>query len=143
MSLVYEPEGDDPAGDLLQGIEILKSIRHESWAEFLYPDLYISQMESVPPEFAEELKAMTGPTLIEDPADYFTRVKSPVLAIFGEEDLLQPTERSAELYEQYLTDAGNDAFEIVILPGEGHNIGGWTVGYWELLLEWLEGLDLG
>jgi len=140
-SLVYEPDYASPAEAFQQGIDILKSIQDEPWAEFLYPDLYISQLESVPPEQVEALKAMTGPNLVSDPEEYFTRVTSPVLAIFGEEDLLQPTEKSAEYYEQFLTAAGNEQFEIVVLPGEWHNIGITTPGYWDVLTEWLEGLE--
>ena len=85
---------------------------------------------------------MTGPTLISDPAEYFTRVTSPVLAFFGEEDLLQPTGKSAALYEQYLNEVGNEGYEIVILPGVGHNIGMETPGYWTTLVEWLDSLEL-
>jgi pimeloyl-ACP methyl ester carboxylesterase len=140
-SLVYEPAVTSPADSLLQGIGILRSIQEEPWAEFLYLGLYVSQLESVTPEQVEALKAMTGPNLISDPAAYFTRVTSPVLAIFGEEDLLQPTEKSAALYEQYFREAGNEEFEIVVIPGVGHNVVPTTPGYWTVVLEWLDGLD--
>jgi pimeloyl-ACP methyl ester carboxylesterase len=60
-----------------------------------------------------------------------------VLAIFGEDDLLQPTEKSAALYKQYLTDAGNEDFKIVVIPGVGHSILLSTPGYWEALSDWL------
>jgi pimeloyl-ACP methyl ester carboxylesterase len=74
------------------------------------------------------------------PKEYLTRVHCPVLAFFGEADLLQPTEKSAALYEQYLTEAGNENFKIVVIPAVGHGIGLWTPGYWEALSDWLDHL---
>lgn len=140
-SLVYEPGEITPAEGLLRGIEILKSIQNEPWVEFLYlKELYLPQLESVPPEHVEALRAITGPTLLEDPREYLTRVHCPVLAVFGEDDLLQPTAQSAVLYEQYLTGAGNDSFEILVIPGEGHNIGMWTPAYRDAISDWLDQL---
>ena len=141
MELVYEPGDITPAEGYLQGIEILQSIQDEDWAQFLYlKELYLPQLESIPPEQAEALKAISGPTLLENPKDSWTRVKCPVLAIFGEVDLLQPSEKSAALYEQYLTEAGNENFTIEILPGEGHSTFLRKPIYWEPLSEWLENL---
>lgn len=138
MALVYEPGDISPAEELKQGIEILESIQDEPWAEFLYlRELYLPQMGSIPPEQVETVKALVGPTLLEDPKGYWTRVKCPVLAVFGKEDLLQPSEVSAELYEEYLTTAGNQNYQIVVIPGEGHSIGLWTPAYEQGLLEWL------
>jgi pimeloyl-ACP methyl ester carboxylesterase len=86
------------------------------------------------------LKAMAGQSLLNDPGEYLTRVRCPVLTFFGEDDLLQPTEKSAALYEQYLTAAGNQNFKIVVLPGVGHSIGLSTPGYWEALSDRLDHL---
>jgi pimeloyl-ACP methyl ester carboxylesterase len=144
MSLVYQPGDITPVEGLQQGIDILRSIQEEPWTEFLLlEELYIPQLESIPPGQIEALRALTGPSLLVDPKDYLTNVSSPVLAFFGEEDLLQPSEKSAALYEQYLTEAGNENFEIVVLPGVGHNINLTTSGYWNMMTEWLGGLDLG
>jgi len=141
MALVYEPGDITPAEGLRQGIEILKSIQDEPWAKFLYlKQVYIPQLESIPPEQVAALKAIAGQTLLNDPKEYLTRVHCPVLAFFGEADLLQPTDRSAALYEQYLTEAGNENFKIVVIPGVGHAIGLWTPGYWEALSDWLDHL---
>jgi pimeloyl-ACP methyl ester carboxylesterase len=138
MALVYEPGAITPAEGLQEGIEILKSIRDEPWAEFLYvKDLYIPQLERIPPEQVAAVRALAEQSLLNDPQDYMTEVRCPVLAIFGETDLLQPTERSAALYEQYLTDAGNEDFKIVVIPGVGHSILLSTPGYWEALSDWL------
>ena len=140
-ALVYEP-GDMTAAENLQaGIAVLTSVQDEPWAEFLrLRELYIPALESIPPGQAALIKALTGPDLVRDPADAMTRVLCPVLAFFGEDDVVQPTERSAALYAQYLTEAGNQDFEIVVIPGVGHSIDLSTAGYASAMSDWLGGL---
>jgi pimeloyl-ACP methyl ester carboxylesterase len=141
-NLVYEPGDISPARGLEQGIEILKSVQDEPWAEFLYlKDLYIPQLERIPPEQVEAVRAMAIESLLNDPKDYLTKVRCPVLAVFGESDLLQPTEQSAALYEQYLKEAGNEDVSIVVIPGVGHEIYLSNPGYGETLSTWLDHLD--
>ena len=141
LALVYEPGEITPAEGLQKGIEILKSIQDEPWARFLYlRQLYMPQLESTPPEQVAALRVVVGQTLLNDPEEYLTRVRCPVLAFFGEDDLLQPTAKSAALYEQYLTGAGNENYKIVVIPGVGHSIGLSTPGYWEALSDWLDHL---
>ncbi|MBN1137419.1 MAG: alpha/beta fold hydrolase [Anaerolineae bacterium] len=140
-SLVYEPGEISPAEGLEQGIEILRSIQDEPWARFLYvKELYLPQLERIPPEQVAAVKVAAGQSLLNDPKGYLTRVRCPLLAFFGEDDLLQPTERSAALYEQYLTEAGNKDYQIVVIPGVGHAIGLTTAGYREALSDWLDHL---
>ena len=67
------------------------------------------------------------------------RRRCPVLAFFGENDIVQPSETSARLFEEYLTAAGNDDFTIVTMPGVGHDINWTTPGYSEQVSEWLNG----
>lgn len=139
MTLVYEPGETSPAEGLHIGIDILKSIRDEPWAKFLFlKEVYIPQLESIPPDQVEAVKAIAGPTLLNDPKDFLTRVQCPVLAFFGEDDLLQPSETSAKLYEQYLSDAGNDDFVIVVIPGVGHGISPSILAYGDALSDWSE-----
>jgi pimeloyl-ACP methyl ester carboxylesterase len=141
MALVYEPGEITPAEGLQKGIEILKSIQDEPWAKFLYlKRVYIPQLESVPPEQVAALRAVSGQTLLNDPKEYLTKVRCPVLAFFGKADLLQPTEKSAVLYEQYLTEAGNENYKIVVIPGVGHSISVSTPAYWDPLSDWLNHL---
>ncbi len=141
LALVYAPGEITPAEGLQNGIEILKSIQEEPWAEFLYLEqVYIPGLESIPREQVEALKAVAGQNLLSDPKEYLTRVRSPVLAFFGELDLLQPSQQSAALYEQYLTEAGNENFEIIVIPGVGHSVSVSTPAYWEPLSVWLEHL---
>ncbi len=69
-----------------------------------------------------------------------TRVACPVLAFFGEHDVVQPSETSAALFEAYLTAAGNDDFTIVMIPDVVHDIGWTTPGYSDTVSTWLRGL---
>jgi pimeloyl-ACP methyl ester carboxylesterase len=141
VALVYEPGDITPAEGLQQGIEILKSIQGEPWARFLYlTELYIPQLESIPPEQVAVLRSVMEPSLLEDPKAYWVGVRCPVVAFFGENDLLQPTAKSAALYEQYLTEAGNQDFQIVVIPGVGHSIQLSMPAYWEPLSTWLDQL---
>jgi hypothetical protein len=143
-ALVYQPGEITPATGLQEGIEILRSIQDEPWAEFLYiKELYVPQLESIPPEQVMAVRAMVEPSLLNDPEDYLSRVRCPVLAAFGADDLLQPSETSAALYEQYLTEAGNDDFEILVIPGVGHAFGISAPGYSDALSDWLDHLYSG
>jgi pimeloyl-ACP methyl ester carboxylesterase len=138
LKLVYEPGAVSAAEGLQLGMDILRSVQDEPWARYIFlRELYIPTLESIPPDEVEAVKAYVGPNLLNDPAHYMTQVHCPVLAFFGEDDLLQPTAQSAALYEQYLTEAGNADFEIVVLPGVGHGIQIWTPGYWRVLEPWL------
>jgi pimeloyl-ACP methyl ester carboxylesterase len=141
MALVYEPGEITQAEGLEQGIEVLQSVQDEPWAEFVYlKELYIPLLQSIPPEQVEAAKALAGQSLLEDPNQSLPGVRCPVLAIFGEDDLLQPTAKSAALYEQYLTEAGNEQFQIVVIPGVGHSLGGFVPAYWDALNDWLDHL---
>lgn len=141
MALVYQPGQISTAESLQQAIAIFKEVQDEPWARFLYlKELYIPQLETIPPEQVAAVKAAAEQSLLENPQEYLTKVRCPVLAVFGEEDALQPTVKSAALYEQYLTEAGNESFKIVVLPGVGHSIGLSTPGYWEALSAWLDHL---
>ncbi len=84
------------------------------------------------------MNAASDKALLTDPKDYMTRVRRPVLAFFGENDESVPAKKSAELYEQYLQQAGNQDVTIVMFPGVGHSLGGFMPAYWEQLSDWLK-----
>ncbi|HSC90841.1 MAG TPA: CocE/NonD family hydrolase [Gaiellaceae bacterium] len=139
FTLVYDSDALGPAENLSRGITILTSIKDEPWAQALHlEELYLPRLRSVAPEQIEQLKAASGQSLLIDPRDSLTRVTSPVLAFFGEDDIVQPTDRSAKLYAQYLDEAGNDDVTIVILQGVGHDISPSSPGYWDRLVQWLD-----
>lgn len=139
FTLVYESDTISPASGLSAAIEILTSIQDEPWAQALYlEDVYLPPLLSIQPDQLEAVKAAVEQTLLVDPRDHLTRVKSPVLAFFGEDDIVQPTVRSADLYAQYLDVAQNDDVTLVILPDVGHDIVLSSPGYWERLAQWLD-----
>jgi pimeloyl-ACP methyl ester carboxylesterase len=74
-----------------------------------------------------------GESLLTDPSDYLTRVTCPVLAFFGEDDVVQPSETSARLIVEYLATAGNQDVTIVTLPDVGHDIDWTTPGYSDMV----------
>ncbi len=127
--------------DSNQTIAILTSIKDEPWAAALnLDDVVLPALASIPPDQIDAARAAAEQTLRADPRDQLTRVTSPVLAFFGEDDIVQPTYRSATLYTRYLDQAGNDDFTIITLPDVGHDIVLSTPGYWEQLSQWLDHL---
>jgi len=58
--------------------------------------------------------------LTYDPRKDLSRVKVPVLALFGEKDLQVPPEQNAPEVEKALRSAGNSRVTIKIVPGVNH-----------------------
>jgi fermentation-respiration switch protein FrsA (DUF1100 family) len=84
--------------------------------------------------------------MIVDPAEYLVRIHVPVLAIFGENDTSVPVEKSIAIYQQYLGEAGNQAFTYKVFANADHNIrigGRFADGYFDLMLNWLRNLPMG
>jgi len=139
LRLVYEPGALTPAEELQKGIAILEAIQDQPWARALYlKELYLPALKSITPEQLQAVNSATEQSLLTDPKDFLTRVRCPVLALFGEADENVPAKRSAELYAQYLTQAGNRDFEIVVFPGVGHSLGNLMPAYWARLSDWLK-----
>lgn len=137
MMTVYA-EADDAGESFTTAIEQLASMQDEPWAQTLYlKELYLPRLRSIPPDQIEAMRGEVGESLLTDPARSLTEVRCPVLAIFGADDIVQPSERSARLFEEYLSAAGNEDVTIVVLPGVGHDIGPSTPGYSEILSDWL------
>jgi uncharacterized protein len=55
-----------------------------------------------------------------DPAPDWAQTTMPVLAIFGEKDVQVDAEQNAPALEASLTEAGNEDYEIVVLPNANH-----------------------
>ncbi len=81
-----------------------------------------------------------------DPANDIQQIKCPVLLMFGDQDVDQPTELAVKKWKQGLT--GNDNTSIVVFPGAAHGIRmghhghsnsrpPFADGYLELQLGWL------
>jgi pimeloyl-ACP methyl ester carboxylesterase len=75
-----------------------------------------------------------------DPSRVLKTTKIPLLALFGEHDVLVPPQENVDRLRGYLRDAGNGDFTIRVIPGVGHNMetfgmlkGGewkWPQKYW-------------
>lgn len=141
MKFVYEPGTRTPYETLQAGIRILETMQDEPWTNAFYlKTLYLPQLRSITPDQAASLRENYGDSLLTDPKDFLPRVTSPMLAFFGEDDQLVPAQKSAELYQQYLDQAGNKDFKIVVLPDVGHGLFGAEAEYWKILFEWLDEL---
>ena len=141
-ALVYRTGEVDVRERFSQGVEVLRRIKDEPWAKALYlEELYLPRFESIPadidPELLRTIQLQAERNLLTDPEEFWTQVRIPVLAVFGENDVNVDSEVSAARYEQYLTEAGNPDFTIEILPGVGHSITLATPGYWDLLSSWM------
>lgn len=77
-----------------------------------------------------------------DPAAAITRIRCPILAIFGARDVLVPAWESARMYDQALREAGNRDATIAVFPQGNHRIrieetGEFCPGYLGLLADWI------
>jgi uncharacterized protein len=55
------------------------------------------------------------------------RCRCPLFAVWGDADTLVPAEKSKQVFERALTKAGNDEFELVVVPGADHGLRGGTL----------------
>jgi pimeloyl-ACP methyl ester carboxylesterase len=138
MKLVYEPGKMTQSESLQTGINILETIQDEPWTSALYiKTLYLPRLRSITPEQAAYMKENYSNGRSSDPKDFLPKVTCPVLAFFGEDDQLVPAKKSAELYNLYLSQAGNKNFKVVLFPNADHGLDGALAEYWKLLFEWL------
>jgi pimeloyl-ACP methyl ester carboxylesterase len=141
MQLVYNSENMDPNQKLQQIIAVLESVQDEGWTTYLYlKNMYIPALRSITPEQLVEQSQSSGESMLTEPKDFLTKVTCPVLAIWGEKDPLMSAQQSAELFEKYLTEAGNDDIKLIIFPNADHSINGFITAYWETISNWLNSL---
>ncbi len=142
MQLVYDSDNMDPNQKLQEIIAVLESVQDEGWTTYLFlKNMYIPALKSITPEQLVAQSQSSAESLLIEPKEFLTRVTCPVLAIWGEKDPLMPATQSAELFRQYLTEAGNDQVEIVIFPNADHSINGLITAYWETISDWLNKLN--
>jgi dipeptidyl aminopeptidase/acylaminoacyl peptidase len=55
-----------------------------------------------------------------DPATALTKVKCPVLVLFGEKDLQVPPKQSRKPVEDALKKGGNTSYKVVVFPNANH-----------------------
>ena len=144
-ALAYGAKPDDPAVEFGRVVEILQSIQDERWTKFLHLDNVLALLGSLPPQAWEMAKAQMRAVMDVNPADFLTKVRCPVLAIFGEKDTSIPVEKSVALYKQYLRQAGNGSLTVEIFPNASHAIrvgDKFADGYFDGMVKWLRDLRL-
>lgn len=57
-----------------------------------------------------------------DPAADLRKIRTPFLALFGEDDYVVPPQENVPKLERYLTEAGNKDFRILVVPHAGHGL---------------------
>lgn len=146
MELTYSPDPIDPVIEYGKVVEILKTIKNEHWAKFLHLDQVIPMFDNLPPQAWGMVKAQMRAVMVVNPAQFLTKVRCPVLAIFGENDTSIPVDKSITLYKQYLGEAGNEAFTFKVFVNANHTIRvgeKFAEGYFDLMLHWLKNIQIG
>ena len=107
----------------------LDTLHRQRWASFTtLPRLVPSQ---------EEIQSwIRWRNLDLDPADYWRKIRSPVLLLFGELDDVVPVDISANRIRDALRQAGNTEVVVRIFPGENHTIAG-SSEFLEVMVEWM------
>ena len=57
-----------------------------------------------------------------DPAADLRKIRTPFLALYGEDDYVVPPQENVPKLERYLKEAGNPDFRIVVVPKAGHGL---------------------
>jgi pimeloyl-ACP methyl ester carboxylesterase len=136
-TLVYTPGSLTPAQSLQRGITVLKSIRQQPWARYLYLDTAVlPALQAIPPGQIAAVRAAAQKSLLVSPKKYLTAVHCPVLAIWGADDTVVPARKSASLYRKYLKAARNHDVTIVLFANTDHELKN-APGYWKTLTGWL------
>lgn len=141
--LAYAQNPVDLVAEFESVVEIFKAIKDERWAKSLHLDDVLAMLNNLPPQAWEMVKAQMRAVMNVDPADFLTKVRCPVLAVFGENDTSIPVNKSVALYKKYLGEAGNEALTIKVFPNASHTIrvgGVFASGYFDLILDWLNNL---
>ena len=93
----------------------------------------------------------TRPNLDFDPVPFLEKVRCPVIAFFGEKDVLVPPDGNVAIMEAALKKNGNKDVTIKVLPGVNHNFelpgmgtygfqssGKTPPGYYDVMIPWLK-----
>jgi pimeloyl-ACP methyl ester carboxylesterase len=107
----------------------LDSLHRRRWASF-------TTLPRLVPTETEKRSWIRWRNLDLDPADYWRRIRSPVLLLFGERDDVVPVEISARRIRDALRQAGNPGVVIRIFPGENHTIASSTE-FLDVMVAWM------
>lgn len=145
VDVVYASSPLEPGAEFEAVMGILKTIKDESWTRSLHLNEVLPKLSGLPPQAWGMVKAQMRAVMEVEPANFLTKVRCPVLAIFGEDDTSVPVEKSVALYQQYLSEAGNQAVKIKVFPKASHTIRvveAFASGYFELMIDWLQNLQI-
>jgi pimeloyl-ACP methyl ester carboxylesterase len=111
--------------------EVVAPARGQPWATCFYPE-----------SGADWEHALVYAREDYNPLATLRRVTNPILAIFGELDVLLPAARSAVEIERALTEAGNRDVTVRVFPGATHRLkdavsGEFPPGYLACMTDWL------
>lgn len=108
----------------------------------------------LPADILTNERAAASVGLTYEPLTAWSKVKAPVLLLYGDQDLLEPAVNSAAMIEFPLALAGN-APEVLFFPGSSHAITTRQTGltfdwgeafhpdYYPVMLEWISTGDVG
>ena len=114
----------------------IKSVRSKKWAPAVVPQNIVSIIDSgdlrskLAPFIESHAK---NPVVDYDPKPVLEQVSCPLLAIFGELDIVVPVQESVSVFQQALSRGGNKDFTIQVFPQADHGLrlssGGYAPGY--------------
>jgi pimeloyl-ACP methyl ester carboxylesterase len=126
------------------GAQALKATTYVEYREAMEILLAIPDVERVIDlEMAAESEWQLWPRDIDaflDPMEIIERTTIPLLVIFGELDKNIDPVQGAEAYETALQTAGNEDYQIVVIPGSAH-VFVTVPAYLETLEAWLQHLS--
>lgn len=104
---------------LVAKLEALSAARRETFTEAELARLGVTDA-TIAQGIAQGSTPWFRSLMREDPSVHLSKTKIPTLALFGEKDVQVAAKVNAELVEASLAAAGNQDFEVRILPGLNH-----------------------
>ena len=127
-------------GDSWDQLEALANRVHgKKWAQYVIDETLFDGGDlrsSLTAAVEEEDKDYLG----HNPRAVLEKVTCPVLAIFGESDIIVPVKDSVSVFEEALNKAGNKDYTIKVFPGANHIVmvdDEYAEGYLDTMTGWL------
>ena len=127
-------------GDGWDQLEALANrVRGKKWAQYVVDEAWFDG-SGLRSSLATAVDEAGQDYLSHDPRAVLEKVTCPVLAIFGESDIIVPVKDSVSIFEEALSKAGNKDYTIKLFPRANHRImvdNGYAEGYLEAMTDWL------
>ena len=123
----------------------LKDIIHQAsqtkWA-YLVPAFLINDIDNLESNLRPFIEILErDPDFQYDPIPALEQTRCPVLAIWGEADIVVPVKKSMTVYQEALGRAGNDEVTFRLFPDADHVLrvseGSYAPGYLDTMTDWL------